>query len=163
MVTIIREAGNADKETFVDFTLALSRFNRMNHPQECKYDDFAAVLKALKKKAEETFRLRNNNHLILLAEMNSKPVGYALGRIIEQNKTADNGTGSMGLFDELYVSEAAQGKGVGQKLVDAMLDWMKLQGIHRIKLQAYAWNNPALALYEKNGFRPYAISLEKYI
>jgi len=45
-------------------------------------------------------------------------IGYALGKIYEENLGADNGTGQIGLFDELYLNSEARGHGVGQKLLD---------------------------------------------
>lgn len=53
--TIIREANNEEKHTFIDFTLALSRYNRANHFSECKYDAFSKVLNAQKKKLKTHF------------------------------------------------------------------------------------------------------------
>jgi len=76
---------------------------------------------------------------------------------------ADNGTGRMGLFDELFVDAVARGLGVGQKLLDKTISWMKEKGINRIKLHAYSWNNQAKRLYEKKGFREYAVSYEIFM
>jgi putative acetyltransferase len=46
-----------------------------------------------------------------------------------------------------------QGKGVGSKLMEAMLDlgfnWL---GLRRIEMEVYTDNAPALALYKKFGF-----------
>ncbi|WP_408608995.1 hypothetical protein [Alkaliphilus pronyensis] len=36
----------------------------------------------------------------------------------EEDAAAENGTGTMGLFDELYINEIARGVGLGQKLID---------------------------------------------
>lgn len=41
--------------------------------------------------------------------------------------------------------------------------WFHQNDIHRVKLHAYAWNQDAIKLYERNGFTPYVISLEKFI
>ena len=69
----------------------------------------------------------------------------------------------MGLFDELFVDAVARGLGVGQKLLDKTISWMKEKGINRIKLHAYSWNNQAKRLYEKKGFREYAVSYEIFM
>lgn len=159
----IRQAVDNDKNTFINFVMRLSEFNRSNHDNVCKYDDYQAVLNALKKKAEETFNNRNEDILILIAELENKPVGYALGRIFEQDDIADNGTGLMGLFDELFVDDTARGFGVGQKLLDEIMMWMKEKEINRVKLHAYSWNNNAKKIYERNGFKEYVVSYEKFI
>ena len=159
----IRKAENGDKEVFVDFALKLSVFTRGNHDEQCKYDDYANILKAIRKKAEETFLNRNDNTLILIAELGESPVGYLLGRIFQEEVTADNGTGRMGLLDELYIEKSAIGNGLGQKLIDEMMSWMKEKGIYRVKLQVYAWNQSAIKIYENNGFAPYVLGMEKYL
>lgn len=57
----IRKAVDDDKKAFIDFTVKLSKFNRSNHKEECKYDDYQSVLISIQKKAEETFNNRNED------------------------------------------------------------------------------------------------------
>lgn len=40
---------------------------------------------------------------------------------------------------------------------------MKEKGVNRVKLHAYSWNNNAKKIYERNGFKEYAVSYEKFI
>jgi len=159
----LRQAIDTDENIFIDFTIKLSKFNRSNHSDICKYDDYELVIDSIQKKAEETFKNRNEDTLILIAELESKPVGYALGRIFRQDETADNGTGRMGLFDELFVDDSARGLGSGHKLLDGTIKWMKEKGIHRVKINAYSWNINAKKFYERNGFNEYAVSYETFI
>jgi GNAT superfamily N-acetyltransferase len=159
----LREAVEKDKNVFVEFTVKLSKFNRGNHSDECKYDDYESVLISIKNRAEEIFNNTSEDTLILIAELEGSPVGYALGKIFQQDETADNGTGFMGLFDELFIDNTARGYGIGQKLIDEMMKWMKDKGVNRVKLQAYSWNNNAKRIYEQNGFKEYAVSYEKFI
>ncbi len=160
---IIRETLPDDKPVFVEMTLKLARYNREYHNQACRYDDFNKVLDAIKNKAEKTFTRQNDDVLILVAVLNNKPAGYALGRIYTEEETADNGTGRIGLFDELFVDKTARGMGIGQMLTESLIRWMKSKKIYRIKLHAYAWNKAAQKLYERNGFAAYATSFEKII
>lgn len=160
---MIREATDSDKNIFIEFSLKLARYNRNNHRDECKTDNFDLVLNSIKIKAENTFSNRNEKTLILIAEQDEKAAGYALARIFKEESTADNGTGRTGLFDELFVEEWARGQKIGQKLTSKVMEWFKTNGIGRIKLQAYTWNKTAQKFYEKNGFREYAVSMEKFI
>lgn len=159
----IKQANQSDKECFIHLSLQLCKFNRSNHKNECLYDNFEAVQKKVQKKAEEIFDYRNNDILILIAELNNEPVGYALSRLFIQDETADNGTGLMGFLDELFILDKVRGNGIGQKLIDQTIMWMKEKGIHRIKLHAYSWNHFAAKLYERNNFEPYVVSYEKFI
>lgn len=163
MNILIRQAQECDKNAYLDFAVKLCRFNRENHDLKCKYDDFSAALEAIRRNAEATFDEIGEDTLLLIAEMDSKPAGYALGRIFQQEPNADNGTGRMGLFDELFVDESARGQGLGQMLMDEVMDWFREKGISRVKLHAYSWNSNARSMYEKNGFEEYVVSYEKFI
>jgi len=44
---------------------------------------------SIQRKAEETFKQINDDSLILIAEWDGQPVGYALGRIYNEDETAD--------------------------------------------------------------------------
>lgn len=105
----IRLADNEDREKYADLAVALSRFNRAYHDARCEYDDYDSVLAAVRKRAVKIFDDRDEDILILLAEIDDQPVGYTLARIYTEEDTADNGTGRMGLIDELFLSEEARG------------------------------------------------------
>lgn len=163
MKVVIREALKEDKSTVVGYAMELSRFNRAHHEENCKYDNFDKVLEAIKGNAERSFDERDENAYILVALIDEKPVGYALGRIFEQDGNADNGTGRMGLFDELYLDDSARGHGVGKKLMDGIMDWFIKKDIHRVKLHAYSWNTNARKIYEAQGFKDYVVSYERFL
>jgi GNAT superfamily N-acetyltransferase len=159
----IRQAKVDDKSTYVDLAVKLSKFNRENHDEKCKYDDFEQVIRAIRNNAEQTFDNMNGSILILIAELEDKPVGYALGRIFQQDEAADNGTGLMGLLDELFIENEARGFGLGSRLIDEVISWMKVKGVTRVKLHSYSWNNNARKLYEQKGFCEYVVSYEKFL
>ncbi|HAM63725.1 MAG: hypothetical protein A2Y20_06710 [Firmicutes bacterium GWF2_51_9] len=163
MALKIRRAVDEDLDVFVSFAVALSRFNRAHHADECKYDDDRTVFDAIAKSSREFFESRDDASLILIAESETIPVGYAVGKILIQDPRADNGTGRYGLIDDLFVMEEARGLGLGKKFMEELHTWFTQNDIHRIKLHAYAWNKAAIAIYERNGFTPYVISLEKFI
>lgn len=163
MALKIRKAVDEDLDVFVSFTVALSRFNRAHHADECKYDDEQAVYDAIAKSSKAFFEARDTSSLILIAENGTIPVGYAVGKILLQDPRADNGTGRYGLVDDLFLTEESRGLGLGKKLMEELHTWFIQNDIHRVKLHAYAWNQDAIKLYERNGFTPYVISLEKFI
>lgn len=163
MEVTIRRAEESDREVFVNYTAELSRYNRANHNNQCKYDNYEFIINSIRERAYITFDNRSEDIGIFIAELAGKPIGYALGRIFVEDGTADNGTGRMGLFDELFIAAEARGLGAGQKLLDETITWLRKKEIKRIKLQAYSWNKAAKSLYEKNGFREYAVSYECFI
>jgi ribosomal protein S18 acetylase RimI-like enzyme len=78
----------------------------------------------------------------------------------------DRAVGSVGTFrlpdqpeDEgvlvgMWVDSSARGQGVGERLVRAVLEAAVEQGLRRVVLEVAHENAPALALYERMGFRP---------
>lgn len=159
----LRTAQDKDKNSFVELSIMLGKFNRENHYDACKSDDFQEVLQSLRSKAEYTFLQRNNDMLILMAVVDGVVCGYSLARIICEEPWVDNGTGRMGLFDELYLDESARGLGLGQEMIDRVMNWMEKKEIKRVKLHAYSWNQHAKTLYERNGFKAYVVGYEKYM
>lgn len=53
----------------------------------------------------------------------------------------------------LAVSENARGMGIGAKLVLALIDRLRQNGVYRLTLEVRVSNTPAIRLYEKLGFK----------
>lgn len=60
--------------------------------------------------------------------------------------------GKVLLLEDVIVSHAHRGGGLGRKLIDHVLDWAKQQGMTRVTLLADRDNTPALDFYRKLGF-----------
>lgn len=104
MPVLIRSVQDRDKNGFIELSVKLSLVNRNHHANVCKTDDFQNVLEAIREKAEQTFLQRNDDILILMAEVDGNVCGYDLGRIINEEPCVENGTGRMGLFDEFHAT-----------------------------------------------------------
>ena len=74
--------------------------------------------------------------------LNGAPVGYGMA-VVER--------GMVGLFD-IVTDAAARRKGVGLRVVNALLAWGQAQGATQAYLQVVADNTPALRLYCALGF-----------
>ena len=57
-------------------------------------------------------------------------------------------------LEDLYVAEAARGRGLGAALVQAALDRASERGCRRVELDTSESNHAALRLYERMGFSP---------
>lgn len=154
----IQLAQPEDEPGFVFLSQELSRYNRRHHPQS---DNFDAVLRARADRARRLFQSEDPHQLILIAKVDDQPIGYALAVVDYPDPSNDNGTEWCGLLDEVYVDESARGLGIGSKLIDSCMEWIRHLGAKRVKLQMYDWNDQARHVYEKWGFTPYAISFEK--
>jgi len=118
MEVTIRHAVDSDRNVIIDYAVKLSTFNRNKHNKECKYDNFEFIIKSIQIHTEEKFNNRDENTSFFIAELEGNPVGYVLGRILKENEISDNGTGRIGLLDELFVNETSRGLVLGQKLLD---------------------------------------------
>ncbi len=58
------------------------------------------------------------------------------------------------LLEDVIVSSAHRGNGLGRRLVEHVLGWARGQGMTRVTLLADRDNHPALDFYRKLGFEP---------
>ena len=63
----------------------------------------------------------------------------------------------------MYVKPEHRGKGVNQKILDALLNWAKERGLTEIQLEVYSVNNSAIRAYEKAGFTPRLLEMRMEI
>jgi GNAT superfamily N-acetyltransferase len=61
----------------------------------------------------------------------------------------------------LYLKEAFRSQGIGTRLIDAFVRWSKQRGAEVVEVGAFAANTRAVAFYERAGFRPTLVHLER--
>jgi RimJ/RimL family protein N-acetyltransferase len=71
---------------------------------------------------------------------------------VDQPKLAHAGT-----VWGVYVRPAFRGRGVGERLLRACVDWARGQGRVMLKLSVVAGNDAARRCYERVGFTPYGV------
>jgi RimJ/RimL family protein N-acetyltransferase len=52
----------------------------------------------------------------------------------------------------MAVAKAWRGQGVGSALMEACVEWAREARVHKLSLEVFPWNEPAIALYRKFGF-----------
>ena len=57
----------------------------------------------------------------------------------------------------MWVSPEVRGQGVGEALIDAVVEWARVSGARRVLLDVGDHNQPAIALYARKGFEPNGI------
>lgn len=110
----------------------ISRYFTLEEPDHLMLDD------------PETYILASGGH-ILMAEYQDALVGTCA--LIKEHD---------GVYElaKMAVSPAAQGLGIGWALGQSILSKARQLGAHRVELVSNSQLKPALALYDKLGFRP---------
>jgi RimJ/RimL family protein N-acetyltransferase len=52
----------------------------------------------------------------------------------------------------LMVDASRRRRGVGRALLDGAVEWARANGVEKLELHVFPWNEPALRLYESYGF-----------
>lgn len=81
--------------------------------------------------------------IFLLAEQDGKILGYlGMKPILDE-----------GYISNVAVTSSARGKGIGSALLEKLTSYAKENGIKTISLEVRPSNAPAIALYEKFGYK----------
>ena len=59
----------------------------------------------------------------------------------------------VGTLSDMWIEEQGRRLGIGRKLSELALDWLRQQGVHSIEIQVLAHNDPSWNLYESMGFK----------
>jgi GNAT superfamily N-acetyltransferase len=93
-----------------------------------------------------------------IVEVNGRPVGFGLIYLMTPR------TQPLGAFVHwAYLDPAVRREGLGQLLLDHLLDWARRQGANRVELQFIEGNELARRFWMKVGFQPYARKCVRYL
>lgn len=92
----------------------------------------------------------DSDEVIYVAVMGSKVVGAA-SIIIEQKFI--HGGGKAGHIEDVVVAKEFQGRGIGQKVVRALLEYAQKRGCYKTILDC---SDDLIPFYEKLGFKKYS-------
>ena len=90
---------------------------------------------------------------VLVAERADGVVGMCTGQLVVS--TAEGGPAL--LVEDVVVDPHHRGRGVGRALLAALADWARGRGVRRLQLLADGTNGPALAFYDRLGWRATAL------
>jgi ribosomal protein S18 acetylase RimI-like enzyme len=94
--------------------------------------------------------IRSPNIKVMVAESGSEIIGSGYGRIEDPKPYLKHQKHCFMGF--MYVAPNHRGKGVNQKIIEALQEWSIAQGVTEFRLEVYNDNLSAIKAYEKIGF-----------
>ena len=139
MSITLRPAEPADAATILGFVRELAAFEREPDAVVATEPMLAAALFGERPAAEA-----------VIAERDGEPVGFALFFA-----NFSTWTGRQGLYlEDLYVTPAARGAGVGKALLVHLAGIARDRGWARFEWSVLDWNTPAVEFYRAMGAQP---------
>ena len=89
---------------------------------------------------------------VIVAETNGELIGSAYARIEDSKIYLKHPRHAYLGF--MYVKPEHRGKGVNNKIIEELKQWVISQGVTELRLEVYNENLPAIKAYEKAGFIP---------
>jgi ribosomal protein S18 acetylase RimI-like enzyme len=103
--------------------------------------------------------LSQPDHVAFLAHVDATPAGYVVAEIARYPETARHHARSMVYVHQISVRPAVRRRGVGRALMDAVKAHGEAAGISLMALDAWSFNDQALAFFRDYGLVPYNIRL----
>jgi phosphinothricin acetyltransferase len=99
---------------------------------------------------------RGPRHPVLVAEVDGEVVGFGSLNVFNPRKAYDH------VADfSLYVERSWRGKGVGRRLLQALIDRARQNGFHKMVLSAFPFNKAGMSLYQRHGFQVVGVFKEQ--
>jgi diamine N-acetyltransferase len=88
-------------------------------------------------------QMLNQQHTFLMVEQDGEPVAFAVYSTVEPG---------ISKLHKIYVHQKTQGQGIGKQLIEHIIDQLRSQNIHTLRLNVNR-QNKARFFYEKLGFK----------
>lgn len=146
----IRQATPEDAQPLTDLAYTTFWDAFAHHPKNAP-EDLNHYMRQAFNLEQIKAELADENSVFLIAEIESKPAGYAklIVESTEEGITAERPVE----LSRLYSHQEYLGKGVGQNLMDACFEYANTHGHDVMWLGVWEYNPRAQAFYTRNGFR----------
>ncbi len=101
--------------------------------------------------------MTRDDALALIARDGTELIGYAIGRITTLPSFFEHRF--RGYIHDVFVREAYRRQGVGRRMVEEILEWLRARGVTMVELTVAA-NNDAARFWERLGFQTYMYQMK---
>ena len=151
----VRHATSDDANTLAELNGHVQQVHVDALPHVFKPDIVDDELVAL-----HTERLNRDDGRYWIAEDDDQVVGYINALVINRPENLFGYARYHILVDAMSVNPEYYGTGVADQLMQVVKDWASEEGIQRIVLDVWAFNERAKRFYEKQGFSTYNYRME---
>jgi ribosomal protein S18 acetylase RimI-like enzyme len=102
--------------------------------------------------------INDGQSLLLVTGSSGEVNGYLAGRLRAATSFRPIVVAEL---ESVFVAPANRGSGIGTALTAAFFSWAEASGADRTQVTAHAENAAAIRLYERVGFRPYHLTLQR--
>ncbi len=135
----VRSASKSDAATIHRFIMELAIYEKAEHEVKSTIADI-----------ENTLFTQGCTAHALIAELDGEPVGMAVYFFNYSTWLGQNGI----FLEDLYVSPAHRGHGLGRKLMSELARIAKDKNCGRMDWNVLDWNQPAIDVYDALGAKP---------
>ena len=154
VATSIREATEKDFDLVFPIKLESKEEERKENksllPVKNVKDNYAEYLK---------LDLKGEWRGVFIALDGNKAVGIVVGKIYRSLRVS--GYERRGSISNLYVQDEYRQHGIGQHLMDALMEWFEKKKVKGLTLSIYPENQVAEAIYSNMGFKPFCKMMYK--
>jgi phosphinothricin acetyltransferase len=104
----------------------------------------------------EWLAARGPRHPVLVAEVDGAVVGWGSLNVFNPRRAYDHVA-----YFSLYVERSWRGRGVGRRLLDALVARARAIGYHKLVLSAFPFNEAGMQVYLRAGFREVGVYREQ--
>lgn len=94
---------------------------------------------------------------LLVAEVDGELVSCGYARIVKARECFQYDRFSYLGF--MFTKETHRGKGINKKVMEALYEWTRSQGVHEVRLEVYPNNPAAIKAYEKAGMKQCLVTM----
>lgn len=105
--------------------------------------------------------LTDPDRIVLVADTGHELVGYIMGKLDEGPPVFKRR--QHGAIHDTCVAASCRRRGVGRKLVAALLDWFRERGLTEVHVGAAACNPVSNAFWRKMGFEPHMVQMRRLV